>query len=70
MSGARKYWTDEELTRDAEYWEREKGRMFLLSLNQRHQDRHGYYVQKQHAAHQRAKASRDELDKRKGNNNA
>lgn len=67
MSGARKYWTDAELLQDAEYWEREKARMFLLSLNQQHQDRHDYYQQKQHTAHQRAKASRDELTKRHPN---
>lgn len=61
---ARKYMTVAELIQDAEYWESEKNRMFMLSLSQRTQDRHDYYVQKQSAAHQRAKASRDELQRR------
>lgn len=67
MSGARKYWTDAELLQDAEYWEKEEKRLFLLSVGSQHQDRHDYYQQKQHTAHQRAKASRDELTKRHPN---
>lgn len=62
MASSRKYWTDDELRKDAEYWETEGSRLFMRGLvTTRFAD---YYQKKRDEAAENAKASRDELQRR------
>ena len=62
---ARKWWTEQELVQDMEHWEKEQKRCFLKSLGSRTPEQHDYWLGKQNGAHEKARASRLELERRK-----